>query len=125
MIVVNWKEASDNDRGPYNERQIRNAAEMLNAIAYDIEHGSYKPGARNNIAVDVCCLCHVLRIDPVWVMNQSGLSQYQLEDFDERKAVIDEYLDMWDSECGGVFDKMFTDLSDIEGMPKSELVKVE
>ena len=122
-MIVEWKPIAD--KGLYNEMQIRHAAEMLNAIVHDVGHGSYKPGARNNIAVDVCCLCHVLDIDPVWVMNQAGLSQYQLEDFDERKAVIDEYLDMWDEEYGGVFDKMFMDLSDTEGMPKSELVKVE
>lgn len=61
----------------------------------------YKEGVRNNIAVDLCCYCYVLGIDPIDIVKDLKLSYWQRHDFKNRIGVIEGYLDYW-HRTGGV-----------------------
>ena len=120
-IKVPLKEINQN----YTEQQAKDAAKICNAIMDNLCHGGYKEGYRNNIAVDFTCVCHVLNIDAgklfrECIYERYGVTPYamvKIDDFLKRKEVINEYLNDrwgWDIEANGVFDKMFTDVNDVE-----------
>lgn len=102
----------------YDARQASDAAKIANAILYEVEAGAYKKGSRNNIAVDLTCVCHVLGLDPVELFKERSTAYYtpasNIIDFERRSYVVQDYLDSWDQETYGVFDKMFTDINDID-----------
>ena len=91
----------------YDASQIRLAMNYLNDIAFTIRLGGYAPGSRNNIAVDLACVCHVLSIDAKLVARELVSDPFSLGDILTRLNKIDKYLDGWDED--GVFEYMTMD----------------
>ena len=91
---------SDDDR--YTKEQFVRAAYELNTMCHHFKHGAYQPGNRNNMAVDLACLCHVVEIDPIELVGKY-LKENEIEDLKDRLNTINLYLDEWDLHSEGVF----------------------
>ena len=96
----------------YDEAQIRRAKIILDNICESLHHGFYMEGRRNDTAVDLCCVCHVLGLDPLkvaeiaWEGSYCSTPNSRRYDLQHRVEIINDYLDSWDRETDGVFDKM-------------------
>ena len=100
------------------------AAECLEGLIQGLKKGGYKKGNRNNIAVDLCCLCYMFDIDPIEVFNEYVHDHFNRLDFKERAIVIDRYCEDWTlRSANGVFDFMFN-VFDKVGASKFENVSM-
>lgn len=101
MIVV------DPSKLEASNENIDDAINMLNHLCDAVAHGDYREGTRNNIAVDLACLCYVLGLDPYDVAEEAwqGQSNPARRDLKERLDVIDRYLEDWNN-YGGVLSYM-------------------
>lgn len=74
------------------------AVRRLNMLCDALADNAYKPGARNNIAVDLAILCHELSLEPLEVakMAWADATEYDFDDLEERLDVIEEYIPSWD-----------------------------
>lgn len=72
------------------------AVRRMSLLLDELEAGSYKPGARNNIAVDLAILCWELDLDPVTDIAKLFLDEDDIDDLEERLEVINDYLEYWD-----------------------------
>ena len=71
----------------------------LNCLCDELAAGAYKPGARNNIAVDLAILCYELCVDPREVAEMAWENQpiQDADDLDDRLSTIEDYLATWDA----------------------------
>ena len=89
----------------YDDDDIKRACGMLNDVLGWFDSGAYAPGVRNNMAVDLGCLCHVLGLDATTIVD-SYLTPTNKADLVRRLNVIDDYMPYWDRNRDGVFDMM-------------------
>ena len=87
----------------YSVGEFKRAAWELNTVCYHFEHGAYQPGNRNNIAVDLSCLCHVVGIDNPIDLAGKYLKESEIKDLKDRLNTIEPYLYEWDLNPEGVF----------------------
>lgn len=108
MFEVNCR-VLDNEN--YTTDDYKLAHRYLDQICDELAAGAYVEGNRNNITVDLACMCHVLELDPMdvafkaWADAPSyARDQAHLkEDLDRIKM----YLCLWDwGSRNGVFDYM-------------------
>lgn len=109
MVVINCR-VIDNQ---YTAEDRELACLMANNILDAIERGEYIEGQRNNMAVDLACMCHVLKADPKLLANEAleehggKWQSHCSHDIEERLRTISRYLDSWDVYgVHGVFDYM-------------------
>lgn len=97
----------------YSDTEIGKALFILNGLCWDLSKGYYLEGGRNDIAVDLCCSCFVLKLDP-YMVARKVLQEYaigtrydMMNDLEDRIEVIDPYLETWNgTPPNGVFDFM-------------------
>lgn len=96
MVEIYYDHTKSED---YSYSEIQQFVEKLNAICEVINKGGYAPGTRNNIAVDLCCVCYVLGLDPMEVAVSvfPEPDDPDLDDLEERVDVIAPYLEYWNS----------------------------
>ena len=95
------------------------AARRMSMLLDELDAGGYKPGARNNLAVDLAILCWELDLDPADIGKQF-LGADDFDDLEERLEVINEYLGFWDQY--GIEGYMLGDYGD---NPKKEWISLQ
>lgn len=97
----------------YTEEQTKKADQIRRGIKAAVSNPAFgwSQGFRNTMAVDLSCALFVLGYKDMtskraWVNNNLELDIDDHCDWRERAEVIEEYLDQWDNEPNGVFDKM-------------------
>lgn len=94
----------------YDHLDRDTACVMINNILDAIKRGDYRQGQRNNMAVDLTCLCHVLEIDAEETAalafdELGGNTYFDRIDLAERVETIKPYTYAWDAYGpDGVFD---------------------
>lgn len=106
-IVVNCRVIDDQ----YTPENRELACRMLNNILCAISRGEYVEGYRNNMAVDLTCVAHVLHVDAMEVAQDpfESIPDNAMDKLDlkERVDTINGYVRAWDCYSrNGVFDKM-------------------
>lgn len=87
------------DVHPYiNRDEAESYIEMFNGIMHEgFKGGKYVEGNRNNLAVDFCCICFALGLDPVDTLKifVPNMNSSDMIDFIKRAANIKVYLNEW------------------------------
>lgn len=97
----------------YSCEQIENAKKICNGIKAAVSNPGFgwREGWRNTMAVDLSCALWVLNHrdyeeQSKWITENLELSASDWDDCTDRLIIIEKYLDNWDSNPHGVFDKM-------------------
>lgn len=97
----------------YNKGEIEKAEKIVRGIESAVKNPGFgwREGYRNIMAVDLSCALYVLGHKDCdsqlgWVESHLPLDAYDQADCENRIETICEYLDGWDAEPNGVFDKM-------------------
>lgn len=126
MFVKRTINLSDTNKD-YSASLVSKAVDQFNAIAEEISEGYYIPGYRNNFAVDLCCVCYVLNLEPeeIFIDLVEKYTDYGsvVEDFCGRADIIRPYLEWWNDEPNGVFDKMLED-REVEDQVKDKYLEL-
>lgn len=108
----------------YGEEEIKCAITRFQRLWSAFILRDYRPGQRNDMAVDLTCVCHVLHIpvrqviNDIWAITDDP--SYLLQDIRWRVNTIGGYLDYWDdSGSNGVLAYM---ISDWNRYPEEEVI---
>ena len=116
------------DNEAYDAEDHVRAYRYLDQICGKLSDGWYVIGHRNNLAVDLACMCHVLALDPVEVAKaawEQAMPYARDEtDLEDRIKTIKMYLYSWDTfGRNGVFGYLM-DWYDEEVEPSGDLIEL-
>lgn len=73
-----------------DKMEAQDYVDVLNGIVHDCGHGGFACGLRNQVAVDLTVCCHMLDLDPLFVLNyliQEGVIDPSKDDEDTVERV--------------------------------------
>ena len=89
----------------HDAEDVKQAVRFINVIISYVRKGGYVEGNRNNIAVDLSCMCKYVGLDVRDVVRD--VEQFDFIDLSKRLTVLDSYVDIWDK-YDELFDKMLS-----------------